>query len=141
MVVSQHILSDLCDRIRSAIAEELKVSSSGLPFRVIDVIKQSGILTLELEPQDLRCTLDETMEDGRLGWGGESRGSADSVSVLPDISYINAVMTSGRPPSKGDIIFVIPRVSKSLSPHFEIAKTFRNALQIGRDRSQSAANG
>ena len=70
MAVAHYSLVELADRIRLAIAEELKVASAGLPFRVTDIHKQGGILTMELEPQDLRCSLDETMEDGRLGWKG-----------------------------------------------------------------------
>lgn len=108
MAVAHYSLVELADRIRLAIAEELKVASAGLPFRVTDIHKQGGILTMELEPQDLRCSLDETMEDGRLGWKGETAGSADIIAVLPDTSYINAVMTSGRPPGKGEIVFINP---------------------------------
>ena len=67
MEFPQSCHSGLANRIRLATAEEKKGSSGGLPFRVTDIIKQGGILTLELEPQDLRCRLDETMEDGRLG--------------------------------------------------------------------------
>jgi len=118
MAVHQQSLSDLADRIRSAITEELKVSSAGLPFRVTDIIRQGGILTLELEPQDLRRSLDETMEDGRLGWKGESSGSAEIISVLPDISYVNAVMTSGRPQGK----------ARSFSSSRPVPGTSRNAL-------------
>ena len=108
MAFPQYRLTELAERIRSAVAEELKVASAGLPFRVSEIIKQGGILTLELEPQDLRSSLDESMEDGRLGWKGETSGSADIISVLPDISYVNAVITSGRPPAKGEIVFINP---------------------------------
>ena len=76
MVVAHYSLVELAERIRLAIAEELRVSSAGLPFRVTDIHKQGSILTLELEPQDLRRSLDETMEDGRLVWKGETAGSA-----------------------------------------------------------------
>jgi hypothetical protein len=96
------------DRILSAITEELKTSAAGIPFAVVHKIKVGGILTLELLPQNLRSSLDETMEDGRLGWVGEASGSADIISVLPDLSVVNAFMTSGRPPLEGQIVFINP---------------------------------
>jgi DNA replication ATP-dependent helicase Dna2 len=108
MAIAQYTLSELSDKIRSAIAEELKVSSAGRPFKVTNILKQGGVLRLEVEPLDLRCGLDESMEDGRLGWNGETSGSADVISVLPDISYVNALMTSGRSPRKGSIVFINP---------------------------------
>jgi DNA replication ATP-dependent helicase Dna2 len=104
----QFQLTELADRIRTAVTEELRVASAGLPFRVVEILKYGGILTLELEPQDFRSSLDESMDEGRLGWNGVTNGSADIISVLPQLSYVNAVLTSGRPPLKGGTVFINP---------------------------------
>lgn len=42
MAFPQYRLSELADRIRAAVAEELKVSSAGVPFRVTEIIKEGG---------------------------------------------------------------------------------------------------
>jgi len=60
--------SPITSLIRSAIAEELRVSSKGIPFKVATVIQNGGMLTLELEPVNPRATLDESMEEGTIGW-------------------------------------------------------------------------
>jgi hypothetical protein len=50
MTFPQFHLSELAGRIRLAIVEELSISSRGIPFRVNKIVKEGGILTLELEP-------------------------------------------------------------------------------------------
>ncbi len=101
-------VAPITSTVRSAISAELRVSAAGIPFKASTVIVNGGMLTVELEPINPRSSLDESMEEGRLGWKGDTEGWAEIVSVLPSLSCIHAYFTSGRPPARGEIIFVNP---------------------------------
>jgi hypothetical protein len=64
--------SPVTTSIRSAISAELKVSGKGIPFKISTVSVSGGMLTPELEPANSRSSLDESMEDGTIGWRGAS---------------------------------------------------------------------
>ena len=80
----------------------------GIAFKASSVFVNGGMLTLELEPLNLRTSLDEGMEDGRLHWKENSEGWAEVVSVLPGLSCIHAFLTTGNAPRRGDVIYVNP---------------------------------
>jgi len=109
MTDSPSILSVRANEIRSAIADELKTSAAGIPFKVAFVSCSGAFITLELWAKNPSRGLDETLEDGRLGWDCEGRkGSAEIVSVLPQISTLHAWMEAGNAPRIGDIVSVNP---------------------------------
>src|SRR5437870_3878775 len=95
IAVRQDEISDLATRIRAAIREELTASSRGMPFRAWDINRAGAILHMTLTPEGRHSTLDETLEEGRMGWEAETTGSAEVVSVLPALSVINACLTTG----------------------------------------------
>ncbi len=95
--------------MRSALAEELKASAGGIPFQVGFVACSGGLVTLELWAKNPSRGLDESFEDGRLGWDWEGRkGSAEVISVVPQVSTLHAWMEAGNAPRIGDIVFVNP---------------------------------
>ena len=95
--------------VRSALAEELKANAAGIPFQVGFVLCSGGLITLELWAKNPSRGLDESFEDRRLGWDWEGRkGSAEIISVLPQMSTLHAWMEAGNSPRIGDIVFVNP---------------------------------
>jgi hypothetical protein len=103
------IVSILVGEVRSALSEELKASASGIPFQVGFVDCSGGLLTLELWAKNPARGLDDSFEDGRLGWDYEGRqGKAEIISVLPQLSTLHAWMEEGKAPRTGDIVFVNP---------------------------------
>ena len=97
--VRQNDITDLVTRIRAAIREELIASSRGLPFRAWDISRRGALLYMTLTPEGRNSILDETMEEGQIGWEAETTGSAEVISVLPALSVINARLTTGQPPN------------------------------------------
>lgn len=106
--VRQHEVKDLAARIRGAISEELKVSARGIPFRAWDVSRAGAVIHMSLTPEGRNSILDETLEEGRIGWEAETSGSAEVISVLPAISAINVCLTAGRAPKEGSLVYVNP---------------------------------
>ena len=101
-------LTDLVARIGAAIREELKVSSRGMPFRAWDISRAGAVLHMTLTPEGRNSILDETLEEGRMGWESDTTGSAEVISVLPAISVINACLTTGQAPKEGSLVYVNP---------------------------------
>jgi Superfamily I DNA and RNA helicases and helicase subunits len=108
VAVRQDEITDLVTRIRAAIREELNVSSRGLPFRAWDISRAGAVLHMTLTPEGRNSVLDETLEEGRIGWEGETTGSAEVISVLPALSVVNACLTTGQPPKEGSLVYVNP---------------------------------
>src|SRR5262249_45477533 len=108
MIARPSEVEELATRIREAIREELRVSSRGLPFRAWDVTQREGHLHMVLEPEGKQSILDESLEEGRMAWEGESPGSAEVISVLPAVSVTNAYLTTGRPPHNGSLVYINP---------------------------------
>jgi len=108
MTVNSHEITGLVTRIRTAIRDELNVSSRGLPFRVWDVTQVGAVLHMTLEPEGRHSILDESLEEGRMAWEGERSGSAEVISVLPSLSVVNACLTTGRTPREGSLVYVNP---------------------------------
>jgi hypothetical protein len=106
--VRQDELVDLARRIRSAIRDELTVSARGIPFRAWDISRAGALLHMTLTPEGRNSILDETLEEGRLGWEAGTLGSAEVVSVIPAVSAINACLTSGQPPEEGSRVYLNP---------------------------------
>ena len=104
----QSEVNDLASTIRNAIREELTASSRGIPFRAWDISRAGAVLHMTLTPEGRRSVLDETLEEGRMGWEGETTGSAEIISVLPAISIVNACLTTGRAPKEGSLVYVNP---------------------------------
>jgi hypothetical protein len=70
-------LTDLVAQKRAAIREELNVSSSGMPFRAWDISRAGAVLHMTLTPESRNSILDETLEEGRMGWESDTTGSAE----------------------------------------------------------------
>ncbi len=107
MTIRPSDLDELASRVREAIRIELKISSQGLPFRVWD-ISGRGYLYLVLESEGKQSILDESMEEGKISWLGNTPGSAEIVSVLPLVSTVTVALTNGRPPVPGTLVYVHP---------------------------------
>lgn len=91
------IVSIRVGEVRSALSEELKASATGIPFQVGFVACSGGLLTLELWAKNPARGLDDSFEDGRLGWDCEGRkGKAEIISVLPQLSTLHAWMEEGK---------------------------------------------
>jgi hypothetical protein len=101
MIIRESELGALATRIRNAIEEELRASSRGLQFRAWDVVRHGGLLHMTLEPESKQSVLDESLEEGTMGWDEAGPGSADIISILPAASAANECLSSGRPPKNG----------------------------------------
>ena len=108
VAVRQDEINDLAARIRAAIREELNASSRGMPFRAWDISRAGAVLHMILTPEGRHSILDETLEEGRMGWEAETTGSAEMISVLPALSVVNACLTTGQPPKEGSLVYVNP---------------------------------
>jgi len=108
IAVRQDEISDLATRIRAAIREELNASSRGMPFRAWDINRAGAVLHMTLTPEGRHSILDETLEEGRMGWESDTSGSAEVISVLPALSVINACLTTGQPPKEGSLVYLNP---------------------------------
>lgn len=106
--VRQDEINNLAAKIRAAIRDELNVAARGMPFRAWDIYRAGAILHMTLTPEGKHSILDESLEEGRLGWEADTQGSAEVVSVLPAISVVNACLTTGQPPKEGSLVYINP---------------------------------
>ena len=94
--------------IRAGIKAELQTSAKGIPFKVLRVECIGGVIALIVLSDSARFGLDESMEDGTVGWRGQSAGTAEILSIDTERSSINAIALSGCRPVPGQTIWVNP---------------------------------
>ena len=51
---------------------------------IAPIVRNTAVLTFVLD--SVTAPLDETMEDGTLGWDGQRKGTADIIAVSPESS-------------------------------------------------------
>ena len=97
------------DELRSGLAEEERVATVAMSFRVIGDPGNLALLTLEVRPETRNARLDESLEDAQISWGeGINAGRGEVLLVEPDSNYLCVVLHSGAAPRWNDIVRVWP---------------------------------
>ena len=96
------------DEIRAAIGSELEITEEFADFRVLNRRKEGSLWILEIEPVKALSGLDESYEGSPVWWGSPSAGSADLLTIIPEINQIVLRYATGPPPDEGYLVRIYP---------------------------------
>ena len=96
------------DEIRAAIESELEITEEFADFRVLNRRKEGSLWILEIEPVKALSGLDESYEGSPVWWGSPSAGSADLLTIIPEINQIVLRYATGPPPDEGYLVRIYP---------------------------------
>lgn len=98
------------DEILDAIDRELEESTEAFKFKVKARQQRGPVWSLEVEGEEKRSALDESLEGATAWWPGPPKGAADVLAIVPENEEMHLRYATTTPPRGGETLFVYPPV-------------------------------